>query len=211
MKKAILFVFSILLGTTAITAQNIADVFKKVPESVVYGISDEDKAFLVANTSDSLATIVPSSIYVGVERLAASDDYLSFKTSAAGTTQIKLLPLVNGSKVVCVVKTVCGKICDSDIRFYTTEWSPIDAGALFPAFNPDWFLKADVDKDSQTYKNAVSVIDMNPCKIILSSSGDEAGVEYQIKNYLSKEDYEILAPYLLDEVKILKWDKMSFK
>ncbi len=212
MKKTIIFLAVLFIGITALPAQTIADVFKDIPKDILYGISDADKALLVNNEKDSIGTIVPGSIYVGIERLALSDDFVSFSTSEVATTQVKILSLINDSKIICVVKTVCGeKMCDSDVRFYTTDWNAIETGNLLPHFDPNWFLKKDTNEETQAYKNAIAALDINPYKVELSPSDDDMKIYYDVDKYLSKEDAETLRPYLNKEPKVLTWNKVSFQ
>ena len=39
--------------------------------------------------------------------------------------EMKLLPLNDSVKVICVVNTVCGPACDSEVRFYNTDWQQL--------------------------------------------------------------------------------------
>jgi hypothetical protein len=211
--RKLIILFTFLLSGLYLSAQdNINSVILSLPNDVVYGLDASQKDLLIAaGTSDTAAVTISSNLYSSIRRTAISDSYISLQTSGAGTTQVKLLPLVNNSKIICVVKTVCGDFCDSLIRFYTTDWKPIDGSDLFPKMTIDWFIKEDADRNSDDYRNAVAVLDMNPMKISLSPNSDIATVEYNIKRYLSEGDYELLEPFLKDEPKVLVWDKVSFK
>ena len=211
--RKLIILFAFLLSGLYLSAQdNINSVILSLPNDVVYGLDASQKDLLIATgTSDTAAVTISSNLYSSIRRTAITDSYISLQTSEAGTTQIKLLPLVNNSKIICVVKTVCGDFCDSRIRFYTTDWKPIEGSDLFPRMSIDWFIKDDADRSSDDFKNAIAVLDMNPMKIYLSPDTDIATIEYNIKRYLSEGDYELLRPFLKDEPKTLIWDKVSFK
>lgn len=208
--KRVLFIIVFISTTFCISAQELQSIFLSMPENFILGLEATERDKLTANTNDTTQISVIRSKGSNIKRLAISPDYISLQTSEAGTIQIKLLPLINESKIICVVKTVCGKICDSQLQFYTTKWVPIDQN-LFPRINKDWFIKADADRDSQDFKNAYASLDMNPTKIELSSNSSDISVFYDIKNYLSEEDYKKIQPFLTEEPKILEWDKVSFK
>ncbi|MFT3993297.1 MAG: DUF3256 family protein [Dysgonomonas sp.] len=210
--KKIILTLTILLGNIySVLAQDINTVFLSVPDSIIFGLEAEHKDRLLANPKDTAKVLVESTFYSRIERKGITDSYIALQTSEAGNIQIKLLPLVNDSKIICVVKTVCGDACDSQIKFYTTKWATIPQTDLFPKPTIDWFIKSDSDRNSQDFQNAVTSLDMNPIKIALSPDNDNISVIYDIKAYLSEEDYKRIQPFLIEEPKILTWDKVSYK
>lgn len=213
MKKIVFTIAFIITSVISLPAQEIGSIFLTMPENIIFGLEAAQKDLLVSNPGDTTEIKVDRGTYGEVKRLAMSSDFISLQTSEVGTTQIKLLPLINDSKIVCVVKTVCGKdsLCDSQIQFYTTKWLPINQGDLFPKRDKDWFIKADADRDTQAFKNAYAALDMNPMKITLSPSDNSLTLVYEIEKYLSEADYKKIQPYLTEEPKIFNWDKSSYK
>lgn len=210
MKKIILAFSLFTLIVFSSSAQEIGKVFLPMPEDIIFGLEASHKEMLLTNPNDTTEIVVDRGTFGELKRLAMSDDFISIKTSEAGTTQIKLLPLINNSKIICVVKTVCGKACDSQIQFYTTKWLPIEQ-SLFPDIDKDIFLKSDIDRNSQEFINAYKALDITPVKMILSPTDNSIKLEYQIKDYLSEEDYKKIQPFLKEEPIMLQWDKTSFK
>lgn len=208
--KRISLIITFLLSFVYASSQDIKSVFSNVPDNIILGLETSEKDLLVANTKDTTEMIVTKETGGSIKRLAISDDYISLQTSDIGTTQIKLLPLINDSKIICVVKTVCGKSCDSQINFYTTKWIPIEQN-LFPQKDKNWFIKADFDRESQDFKNAYAALDMNPMRMELSAESPSITVFYDIEKYLSEEDAKIIQPFLIKEPKIFEWDKVSYK
>ena len=47
-----------------------------------------------------------------------TDDYLFLQTTGSSSMEMKLLPLNDSVKVICVINTVCGPVCDSEISFF---------------------------------------------------------------------------------------------
>lgn len=211
MKKLILL-FTIYLAGMWVYAQevNVASVFIAMPDDMLLGVDAGQRAELTSKPDSARAMVAASFGYV--ERTAPmTEDYIALKTSEAGTLEIMLLPLVNNTSIVGVIKTVCGKVCDSRIDFYTTDWSPLAQPDLFPAIEKSLFLRQDVDKYSEDYLNAVAALDMTPVKLSYSPDKQEITVKYDIEGYLSSDDYKMLEPYLIKEPKVYRWDKFSFK
>jgi len=201
-----------MAGTLVLLAQDITSVFLNIPESVLFGVDAENKDKLIAKQTDTTTVSVISPLNGVVKRLQLTDDFIALQTSDAGTLQIKLLPLVNDSKIICVVNTVCGKACDSHIRFFNTNWTPLtDTGILFSEPAKDWFIKSDADRSDQNFVNAYIALDMIPQKIVLGAHDLSLTVYCDIENYLSAGDYKNIKPYLSELSKVYKWDKISFK
>ncbi|MDL2302908.1 DUF3256 family protein [Dysgonomonas sp. OttesenSCG-928-D17] len=213
MRKLIFTIAFAITTILTVSAQEIGSVLLPMPESIVFGLEAAQKNLLISDTKDTTQIVVDRGTYGDMKRLAISPDYIALQTSEAGTIQIKLLPLINDSKIVCLVKTVCGSngVCDSQMQFYTTTWIPIPQTDLLPAKNKDWFIKPDVDRQSQDFINAYAALDMTPMKFTLSPNTTSLTAEYDIKDYLSEEDYKKIEPYLTGEPKVFTWDKSSYK
>ena len=209
--KKIIIAFLLLLPLSGMIAQNnLASVFLDTPSDILFGLDKTQKEILLSDHEDSVF-ISDHMLYDEMRRLSISDDYISLQTSVVGNTQIKLLPLINNSNIICVVKTVCGKMCDSQIAFYTMEWEKIVQTDLFPRISADRFMRTDIDATDQNYRNAVAALDLCPLTITLSPDEDTAAVGYDIKNHLSEKDYNLLQPFLTEKTKVLIWDKAGFK
>lgn len=202
--------FALFLSVVSYAQDNISSVVISMPEDMLIGVTAEQKDDLVM-PSDTAEVFIINAINEKVERIALSGDYIALKTSDAGILQIKLLPLVNNTNIIGVITTVCGRACDSRIDFYTTSWEPLPRQDMFPAKDKEWFIKADIDKNSESFRNAAAALDFNPIKLNFSPDSYELKADYDIKNYLSKDDYKLIEPFLTNESKVFEWDKLSFK
>lgn len=211
--KKILSALFILLPLISTKAQDIAALVVTMPDNMTIGVTVDQKKELAVAETDSIEkkVFVINAVGDSIERLAYSDDYISLKTSDAGTLQIKLLPLVNNTNIVGVITTVCGDLCDSRIDFYTTSWQPLDKSTLFPTINKDSFLKKDIDRNSVDYVNASAPVDLTPVTYNFSEKDKNITVEYQLENYLAADDYKAIQPYLNTEHKIFEWNKFAYK
>lgn len=210
MKKLALAIL-LLIITISVPAQDMKNIIMTMPENIVYGLEAADKTLLASGLDDTTRMTVNRGRLGQVIRQAVSQDFLSLKTSDAGTTEIKLLPLINETQIICVIKTACANICDSKIQFYTTKWSPIPQEDLLPKINKELFIEPGVDKNSQEFINAYAALDLNPMRMELSPTDTSLKVYYDIDKYLNKEDYKKIEPFLIENPKIFYWDKSSFK
>lgn len=209
--KKIIFVIILFLSTLLASAQDLSTLILSMPDNIIMGLETDQKLALSGKATDTATVKVQTAIYENIVRTAFNEDYIALKTSDAGTTQIKLLPLINDSKIICVIKTVHGEISDSQISFYTTKWIPIPQTNLLPPKSIDWFLKSGIDRNSQDYINATTVVDILPIELSFKENGDNITATFDIKGYLSERDYQNLQPFLNESPRVFQWDKISYK
>jgi len=203
--KKIFIAFFIFISTLAFS-QKIDDVFKTMPNNIVPGLSDGNRTMLLVDTGK---TIIPYPLGE-IEKLAYSPDFLKIKTSEIGTTQIKLLPLINDTQIMCVVKTVCGNACDSHIKFYSTDWKELDANLLLPDISAESFLDSS-KKDTDNYKFAVSLPDIYPISAEFENGSNTLKLKLDLTKYLSNEQLAEIKPFIKSETITLTWNNTSFR
>ncbi len=185
--------------------QKMDEVFKTMPGEFLPAFSEADRTMLLV---DSSLSVIPYALGE-IERLAYSDTFLSIKTSEVGTMQIKILPLVNNTQIIALIKTVCTGVCDSDIRFFTSEWKEIDKSSLLPIIPPDIFIDQK-EINTPEFKWAVSQIDIFPLQFQFKNGSNDLQVKFDIVNHLSSQDSVKIAPYLITENIDLMWNKSTF-
>lgn len=212
MKKNILLVLFTAIFSVSLSAQEIAPAFIMIPDSLLFGVDLTAKERLIDRTESDTTQIKIQSILGGeVVRTGISDTYLNLQTSSVGNLQLKMLPLINNSQIIAVIRTVCAKACDSTVNFYTTDWQPLSGVTLFPALNIDSFIKPDVDRNDEKFRRALAAVDVFPLYITANADTDSFEVSTDIDTYLSKEDFGKLKPYLNTDPQVLNWNKVSFK
>ena len=185
--------------------QTIDEVFKTMPNDFLPAFSEADKTMLLV---DSSLSVIPYALGE-IERLAYSDTFLSIKTSEVGTMQIKILPLINNTQIIVLIKTVCSGVCDSDIRFFTSEWKEIDKRSLLPTITPQVFFDQK-ELNTPGFKWTVSQIDMFPLQFQFKNGSNNLQVKFDIANHLSALDFAKIEPYLVKETIDLLWNKSTF-
>lgn len=202
--RKIFVVFFILLYSSLIWSQKIDDVFREMPFEILPGLTDEDKEMMMIDTGK---VSVPSQLGE-VSKIEHSDTYVKFTTSKAGTTQIKILGSDYDSLIICVVKTVCDSICDSDIKFYSTDWVELDRTQLLKYVSIDSFLRS---KDIISILSVDAVLPLfYPVSAELYAESEHIILKMDLEDVLSKDQFEILRPYIVKSEVELKWNGASF-
>ena len=178
---------------------------------MLIGMTLDQRKVLIAPENDTTEISVVNVVGDTVKRLGFSEDFISLQTSKVGNLQVKLLPLVNNTQIIGVITTVCGPACDSKINFYTTDWQPLAQSDLFPQISKDSVIKDGVDRNSEGFQNAYATLDMTPVKLGFSATGQNVTAVYDIKKYLSKQDYEQLLPFLKEVPVTYTWDKFVYR
>ena len=114
-----------MLCSVSMQAQDLKSLYIALPDSLsplLTKVNREDFGdFLASN----MKAEVKNRFGQTSEMLKLTDDYLLVRISKSSKEEMKLLPLNDSVKVVCVVRTYEGPVADSDIRFYDTAWKEL--------------------------------------------------------------------------------------
>lgn len=209
--KKLLLAICLLLSLNGVNAQDMAALFTAMPDQYIpqletawrkdlIDLYNAGKEAKLKNTMEGFSTL---------KKLTA--DYLSIQITDNSTVEIKRLPLVNNTYIICVVNTVYGPAADSRVSFFTTEWKPLESADLFTAVTPQWFIREGVDQKDENFLFATAHLDIQLIKYTLSPDNLTLTATYTTPEYMSKEDREQVLPYLKESPRVYKWEKSHFE
>ena len=192
-------------------AQDMKTVFVAMPDSITPLLTQVNKEDFIDFLASDMKARVKNRYGNVAEMEMLTDDYTLVRTSSVGTFEMKLLPLNDSTKVVCMVRTVCASACDSDIRIYASDWSKeLDAGTFLQLpETKDFFLPNDTLSEEGTL--ICKKADMGLMKASLSKDDVSLTFIYTTPDYLNKEDKEKLLLQLRKEPVVLRWQDGKFK
>ena len=210
MKKSILWMLLSCLACS-MAAQDMKSVFISMPDSITPFLTKVNKEDCVDFLDSNMKAEVSTRLGGTAEMKVLTDDYVWMQTTPTSSLEMKLFPVNDSVKVVCMVKTVCASACDSHIRFYTSDWSK--------QFRTEDFLQAPTGEsfflpnDSLTDEALVvrKKADMHLLKASLSKDDASLTFIYTTPEYLNKEDREKLLSHLRQDSIILKWENGKFR
>lgn len=211
MKRRICILLMVLSGITSLTAQNMKSVFVAMPDSLTPLLTRVNKEDCIDFLESNMKAVVKNRVDNEAEMKVLTDDYLLMQTSAVGTLEMKLLPLNDSVKVVCMVRTVCASACDSEVKFYSSDWKEeLDARALLTLPAADaFFLPGDsLSEEAQPVRK---MADMNLMKASLSQEDTSLTFVYTTPDYLSQEDREKLSSLLRKEPLVRRWTNGKYQ
>ena len=209
MKKILLTLWC--FGAISAAAQDMKSVFIAMPDSICPLLTQVNKEDCIDFLDSNMKAEVTNRFGNKAEMKALTDDYVLVQTSSASTLEMKLLPVNDSIKVICMVKTVCASASDSDVHFYASDWSKkLDAEEFLklPAASA-FYLPADSETEESVLIKKKA--DMHPMKASLSKDDASLTFIYTTPDYLNKEDREKLLPYLRKEPVVYQWSEGKFR
>ena len=210
MRKILLIVVSVLCGIS-VSAQDMKSVFIAMPDSITPLLTKVNKEDCVDFLDSNMKAEVKNRFDGTAEMKVLTEDYTLVQTSEIGTLEMKLLPINDSIKVVCMVKTVCASACDSNVRFYASDWSKeLDAASFLQRPSADVFF---LPNDTLSEEGILirKKADMHLMKASLSKDNPTLAFIYTTPDYLNLEDKEKLKLHLRKEPVVLEWKDGKFR
>lgn len=209
--KRLLLIILICVCISGVKAQEMDAVFVAMPDQYVPQLENAWRKDLIDLYNSGKEARLKNTMNGFSTLKKMTSDYLLLQVTDRSTVEMKLLPLVNNTNIVCMITTIYGPVPDSQIEFFSTEWEPLNVADLYTAIPADWYIKEDVDKNSISFIEATTRLDVDLRKLSLSPDNQTLTVEYTTPQYLSKGDRAKVSPYLKEEPKVYTWEKFHFK
>ena len=209
--KKILFVIGVLLCCTGIKAQDMKSLFVALPDSLSPLLTKVNRADFGDFLASGMKAEVKNRFGNTSEMLKLTDNYLKLKVSEVSTVEMKLLPLTDSVKVICVVHTFKGPASDSRISFYDTSWKQLSADKFLTLPVENAFYKTPASEaQADSLQNLRVRADMFLFKANLSEMDTTLSFTYTTPDYLDKETAEEIKPYLVAEPLKYIWREGRF-
>jgi len=208
--KVIFTVFLFGIAVRLVQAQTVSELFVSLPESTLLILPAPDRMDLIDLYKAKKEATVKNFLGDSCSILSMTDNYLQFSTGK-NTVELFLLPMINDSKIVGLIQTVCAPVCDSRIEFYTTSWKKL-ATSIFVTFAGKYdFLKEGIHPEDESVKNALIPLDISLMQLYYDPDKQELHQYYTTPEYLSDVDKTKVKQYLIEEPKLFKWNLTRFK
>lgn len=204
MRKYLMMMF-VLFGVSSAWAQDMKSVFVAMPDSVMPLMTKVNREDCIDFLASDMKAEVTNRLGGKTEMTMLTDDYVFVQMTPNSTLEMKLLPVNDSTKVVCMVKTVCASACNSEIKFYPSDWSKeleIKDFLLKPSADA-FFLPDDTLSEDEVLIRRRA--DMHLLKASLSKDDTSLTFIYTTPDYLNKEDKEKLLLHLRKEPVVLRW------
>jgi len=192
-------------------AQTAAEVFVNMPDSHIPQLEDAWRKDLLDLHNAGREARLQNTMGGFSTLIALTEDYALLQSTENTTVELKLLPLVNNTKIVCLITTVNAPVSDSRLAFYTTEWQPIEAATIFTPVESDWFIREDADRDSFDFNDFVARLDIELIHYTLSADDNTLTATYTTPLYLGANYQAKSGKYIKDVPKLYSWVHSHFR
>jgi hypothetical protein len=210
MKQLIISIL-VFLSASFVHSRTVADIFIGMPDEMIVQLEEAWRKDIIDLYKSGKTASLENTMQGRSVLKKLTDDYLLLETTERSTLEIKLLPLVNDTYIICLISTVYAPVADSEVAFYTTEWKKLPADELFTPVTGAWFWKNGTDTATFQYVKAKSLMDFDLIKYSLNADNHTMTAEYTYPEFLSNEEKEELMPFLKDDRKIYEWKRSRFE
>jgi hypothetical protein len=211
MKLKIVFIVALISASTRwVQGQTAAELFVQLPESAFLTLTDSDRLDLIDLYKAGERATVRSRLNDSCSILRLTDNYLQLRTGKS-TMELFILPMINDTKVVGLIQTVCAPVCDSYLEFYTTDWEKMNASVFITLAEKFDFLKEGFHPEDEKVKNALIPLDISLMQLQYEPDNKELTQHYTTPAYLSETDREEVKPYLTEAPKRFRWNQTRFE
>jgi hypothetical protein len=206
-------IISILVFSVAGLAhsQTVAEIFTKIPDDMIIQLEEAWRKDLIDLYKSGKTASLENTMQGRSVLKKLTDDYLFLETTERSTLEIKLLPLINETYVLCVISTVYAPVADSKTEFYTIDWKKLPDRVLFTPVTGAWFWKEDADTASFEYIEAKSLVNLDLIKYSLNADNHTMTAEYMLPEYLEEEERAKLLPFLKTDKKVYEWKLVGYE
>lgn len=212
MKNLIPVIFFFVTGIfslASLQAQEAKKMFINMPDSLSPLLTKVNREDCIDFLESKMKAQVENRFGKKSEMTELSADYIRMQMSPQTTWQMKVLALNDTTKVICTVSTACAPACDSDIRFYTSDWKPLAETQFIamPVLND--FLTTPDSTAIYAFEEARHSADMLLMKADFNKENTELTVTLTTPDYMSKETAEKLKLFLRRPI-IYTWKNGAF-
>ena len=191
------------------TAQTMTTVFGTMPKNMTLLVDSTLRQDLIDLSREEMPKSIKDKLGGKVTLIRFDENFMKLEFGNS-SLQIALLDLVNDSKIVCMIQTVCAPVCDSRLSFYTSDWKPLETSDFIQLAAMSCFID-DTDNNDADFINAAKALDMDLMQYDFDPEKLTLAQTYTTPLYLNKEDKEKIEPFLKQEPKVFEWNKFGFK
>ena len=191
-----------------VSAQDMKSVFINMPDSIIPLLTKINREDCVDFLASDMKALVKNRFDKQAELKVLTNDYLLMQATEVSTIEMKLLPVNDSVKVICMVKTLSSPVSDSEIKFYGTDWKQLASFSYVKLPIEDAFYLPIQDESYLLYRKKA---DLYLLELSLNAESAILSCKYTTPLYLNEEGRGKLEPYLRKEPIVLNWVNGCFQ
>lgn len=205
------FTIGLLFLTLSLQAQDLKSLYIAMPDSLSPLLTKVNRQDFGDFLASNMKAEVQNRFGRKSEMTKLTDDYLKLRLTSVSSVEMKLLPVNDSTKVICVSKTYQGPVADTEISFYSTQWEELPAADyLKEPLKDDYFVLADTSEKRDTLERLKMQADMQLQQASLSADAQTLVFTYTIPANLDKKTAEAIDKYLNKTPILYQWENGRF-
>lgn len=209
--KRLIFTLCLLAALAVASAQEARTLFIQMPDSILPLMTSVNRADCIDFLDSRMRAVVTNRLGGKSEMTALTPNYIRLQMTSKSAWQMRLFPLTDSTKVVCVVSTVYGPAPDCTVRFYDARWHSLPAARFLPALpQVDDFLSELPDSAfSYRLRDVRRQADLRLLDATLDATGDSLVFRLGTPLYMEREAAEELKPFVRRSI-VYRWRDGQF-
>lgn len=203
MKRGILFLLIVLSVT--LHAQDAKTLFATIPDSFTPLLTKNDRADFIDFLESDMKARVKNKFDSISEMTDLTPSYIRIQMTSRSSWEMKVLPM-NDSVIICTVSTACAPVCDSHVRFYTSNWKELPASDYLTLPSMDNFFTTSTSLEAYDRESLKSKADMLLLKAELSKEEALLTFTFTTPDYLEQSEAKKLSEMVRSNL-VYKWDQ----
>ena len=165
----------ILSGQGIYAQKTMKDVWKEMPDSILPIMNSSIRSDIVDNDNvDENKEGIKNLLGGELKLVSLNDKFIDVRLSEKSGVQLLLLKKDTGTDLICMNRYYGNPAAESDVDFYTIDWTPVDTEKNVVISARDDFYSQVIDSlKKETGKKEPAVLD--PIMIVVSLSDKENG------------------------------------
>lgn len=211
MTRRILILFALLTALSA-NAQTMRELFSFMPDSLNPMLTRVNREDFGDFLDSGMKAAVRNRFGQFTEMVKLTDDYLFLAESSASTVEMKLLPVNDSVRLICVVHSYTAPVEDSKVDFLSTSWLKVNVADYFtPPALDDFLITPDDEAEADTLSRVRQAIDLPLMKACLSETAPTLTFTLTAPDYLDRETVDMAKRYVKLEPVVYEWRDGRFR
>lgn len=191
------------------------DVWLSMPDSINVYVDSVMRHDLITFHDMGLTSEITNTFADVTSIDTLGETYMSVTLSSSTQMQMRLLPTVDSTRILCVVKTFrdAEGYGESDVRFFSTDWLPLTGSYGLPSANDEQALLRDYLTQPDTMSNerfAELSAMLDPVMLCAELATDEPAITLTLSTPLLRKEEETEVRAIIKQNK-LNWQGDTFK
>jgi hypothetical protein len=213
MKKYIITALFLIFTVLQVSAQDAKTLFLSAPDSLTPLLTADNKADFIDFLKSKMKAEVKNVFQKKSEMTDLTNDYISIRMSEESEWKMKVLPVNDSTKVICLITTVSGPVADSHIRFFNSKWKEIPAEQFIKLPSMDNFFTAPTttnDSILNKYQEARLLADILFYSANFSKDDYSLTVTFTTPDFADKDSADKIRLFARKNI-IYRWNKGKYE